>query len=746
MYNKISVSRLLLASTMMLACTIPALAQTAVVTPAMTISDGTNSVTINGSNVQTVNSGSATLVSFIGTGVVTGGSGPSMYPVGAIVVNGKIGNFTLVNLVGQGRLSFSQPSIDLGVSTLTTLASGGGTLTVTFTDKDYMGTSPATITPITDYTAGGGGSNTTSYYLYVDATDAPFGGSPSGPTGDKNATPAAELLNTGNERGVSVAATTTMASTFSMTVVEAITIGANGYFGNDFGALTTSGGTVTPPSPMITLSKCVAASGSTTTCATGPTTVAPFTKVTYLYTVKNTSTNTTLPVTGIKIVDDNATPDYTADDFTVCTIASLAPGASQTCSATVYPPISEGANDCSNQPFNYGNYHAGGTLICQLLSNGDINFHWVLDEGTIDNTYGNGASGDWPSGSSFSWLPNNAAAEFQIYDAKGNKCLDFINEYLSSNSSYLSGWGSGGTVYVASGNGGNITKCDTSLSQCLNRNKATAQCVSDSPTNNPDWNKKCAYIVHVSCNAWGSNGFGNIQCPWTANSYTKNSQCTFHECKPVNSTATNTAVATGVFGGNTITSNKATATVTIDCNPKVQCPVPLPITCNTWAQAPQNCKPKNGGHDGDGYAYCDALLPNSLTCNGVQFQLGSGTERCATKGGGTIPVPNVQCSSLKFLAAGINGNQYNQCFTVNYTDGSSKNFFQNLSDWCGPQNFAGETIASQMPYRITPNGSQQYGTICLYQYSIPCDNTKTVKSITCPNNNNVVLHAITLCP
>ena len=531
MSNTIRVSRLAFASALVLCGTIPVLAQS-VIAPALTLTDNTNIVTINGSGSVSVTQGTASITAIIGTGVSGNPcSGAGCYPVGAIVVNGTIGNFTVANMVGQGMLAFgSTPSIDLGASSIVNNGAAQATLTATFTDIKYTGTSPSTITTIEKDILG---TSSVTYTLYVDTADTPFGGTSVAPD-TSTVTKAATQMISGAQTSTSYPATPVMATAFSMTVVEAISVSASGLFSNDFGGITSAGGTGTGSNPMIMLSKCVAASGSTTTCATGPVTVAPFTKVTYLYTVKNTSTGTTLPVTSLKITDDNATPDYPADDFTVCTIASLAPGASQTCTATVYPPITEGANDCSGQNFNYGNYHAGGILICQQLSNGDINFHWVLDEKTIDNTYGTGASPDWPSGASFSWLPNNSEAEFQIYDSKGNKCLDFVNAYVGQSSGYPSGWGAGGTVSVTSGNGGNIVKCDTSLSQCLNRNQATAQCVSNSPVGAPDWNKKCAYIVHVSANCWGSNGFGSIQCPWTSNKYTKNGQCEVHECKPVN--------------------------------------------------------------------------------------------------------------------------------------------------------------------------------------------------------------------
>ena len=65
--------------------------------------------------------------------------------------------------------------------------------------------------------------------------------------------------------------------------------------------------------------------------------IAPYDPVTYSYTVTNTGGTT---LTSINVTDNNGTPAFAGDDFTVCTIASLAPGASQTCAATVIPVVS----------------------------------------------------------------------------------------------------------------------------------------------------------------------------------------------------------------------------------------------------------------------------------------------------------------------------------------------------------------------------------------------------------------------
>jgi hypothetical protein len=707
-------------------------------TPLLQISDGTSTVTVDGAGTYTCN----------GT---CSNTGITLAAPTSITFNGTVGNFTIVVAQGNSNSTLSSttlaPAMDIGIGTLINGGSTTGTLTVTWTDVGFNGVSPTTITPLTTYIAGTG---TTNVYMYVDNSDSDYQGIAAG----TSILSASATGLTGPTSPISGAGIT--ANPFGITLKEVITLSGGGVYTNDFSGTATAGtiAVAVPPSPMLSLSKCVTTNGMT--CVTGSTSVAPFTKVTYLYTVKNTSTNTTLPVTGITITDDNATPNYTGDDFTVCTIASLAPGGSTSCTASVYPPVTEGANDTSgwgNQSFNYGSYHPGGTLICRtidskgnLITNGgsgNLEFHWVLDEATVDNTYGNGAKGDWQLGSAFGNLLNNAYAEFQVYDAKGNQCIDVWQDYLAGNSSALSGYSSGGIVY---GSGGNyVLSTDTSLSRCLNKNKATAKCTSSSPTTSSEWNSKCAYIVRVSSSCWGSNGFGRIECPNTTTGNPKSSQCGNHTSKPVNSTATNTAVASGFFGSTTVTSNKATATVAIVATPTQKCQVPVQLHCNVYAQAPSNCKPINGGHDNDGYSYSDSLLTSTINWNGTQFQLGGGSDPSASTGQ-KIPLPAAQCSSVKFLAAGVNGAQYNQPFTINYTDGTSTTVYQNVSDWCYPSGFSGESNVLTMPYRITPNGSQQWINTSLYGYSIPTNSSKTIDSITCPNNRNVIVHAVTLCP
>ena len=110
----------------------------------------------------------------------------------------------------------------------------------------------------------------------------------------------------------------------------------------------------------------------------------------------------------------------------------------------------------------------------------------------------------------------------------------------------------------------------------------------------------------------------------------------------------------------------------------------------------------------------------------------------------TVPLPAGQYQTLKMLAAGVNGSQTSQNFTVQYTDGTTSTFTQSLSDWCAPQNYAGETTAITTAYRDLASGARGQNSAQLYEYSFNLTAGKTVSSIVLPHNRNVVVLAINL--
>jgi len=508
--------------------------------PALSISDGINTVVIDASAKVYMSAGCS----------CTSSGAPTVVP-GQITWSGTVGAYTLSSLQGSSRPVLVAPSLDLGLPGGLSSNATSGTLTISWTDVNFTGMAPAAIVSTGTFVPSG----SAVYSIYVDSSNVPFG------TGTPVST-----VTTSTGAATTASTVSIPSGMFSMTETEVITLGAGGLLFNDFGYnLTAAVNVVIPPVTTVSLTK-----------TANVKTISPFQKVTYTYVAKNTG-NVTL--TNLTLTDDNATPSYTGDDFTVCTIASLAPGASQTCTASVYPPVTEGANDSFSWGgnwgngngwgwgFNYNSVHPGGTLICKSKPNGNVQFTYLVDNSTTDNTFGAGSASNWGwDGGSFSNLVNNGGAEFQILDGKGNTVLDFVADYVSASSSYPSGYGTcgiksnGGCIY--SGNSNNIVSIDTSITDNLNRSKAFNKCTQNSPTGNPDWQSQCGYKVEVNCAAWGSNGFGGVNCPIVKHT-AKNSGCNQHQIKPVSSTATNTATLTGYYGTTELVPVKATATVSI---------------------------------------------------------------------------------------------------------------------------------------------------------------------------------------
>ena len=117
----------------------------------------------------------------------------------------------------------------------------------------------------------------------------------------------------------------------------------------------------------------------------------------------------------------------------------------------------------------------------------------------------------------------------------------------------------------------------------------------------------------------------------------------------------------------------------------------------------------------------------------------------------TIPLPAGNYTTLNLLGAAAHGAQTNQSFVVTYTDGTTTTIMQSLSNWWGscnagvcapPQTFAGESVVVKMPYLVTSTGATMNQVVYVYGYSFAINSAKTVKSLTLPNNRNVVVLAI----
>ena len=151
-----------------------------------------------------------------------------------------------------------------------------------------------------------------------------------------------------------------------------------------------------------------------------------------------------------------------------------------------------------------------------------------------------------------------------------------------------------------------------------------------------------------------------------------------------------------------------------------------------------------GGFDGAGYAYSSALVGTGLTFDDTPYVFGSaGTNNMISATGQTISFTSVQSGMLRFLGASHNGNSTGQTFTITYTDGTTDTYSQSMSDWGNPQSYAGESTAITMAYRNKYDGTKNTSTFNLYEYSLLLNPSKTVASVTLPNNSHVRIMAMT---
>lgn len=176
-------------------------------------------------------------------------------------------------------------------------------------------------------------------------------------------------------------------------------------------------------------------------------------------------------------------------------------------------------------------------------------------------------------------------------------------------------------------------------------------------------------------------------------------------------------------------------------------PVDLSSAYNLYGIYTDGTSYSTGGLDGVGYSYSANLLGTSRVYSGILLDLGPANDPDAIGAAGqVITLPARQYSNLVLFATGVEGNQTLQTFTVTYTDGSTTTFTQSLSDWYTAQKYAGEQEGVAMAYRNFDNGTKDNRTFNLYEYRFALNKTKTVQSLTLPNNSHVAVLSATVVP
>ena len=170
--------------------------------------------------------------------------------------------------------------------------------------------------------------------------------------------------------------------------------------------------------------------------------------------------------------------------------------------------------------------------------------------------------------------------------------------------------------------------------------------------------------------------------------------------RPVSSTTTIEAIAAASGYSNSAVVSGTYTITGVSVN--------LSAAANVHALVNTGSPVSGGGMDGSGNAYSETLTGTSISWSGTLFALGAAGAANALSNG-TLALPPGAYASLKLLGAAVNGNQVNQTFTVNYTDGSSTKFVQSLSDWRTPQNYPGETKVLTTAYRLSASGAADGG-------------------------------------
>ena len=185
---------------------------------------------------------------------------------------------------------------------------------------------------------------------------------------------------------------------------------------------------------------------------------------------------------------------------------------------------------------------------------------------------------------------------------------------------------------------------------------------------------------------------------------------------------------------SSVTIPANSSVIVLGVRPFVQSALPY----NIYAIYTNGTSFSSGGADTAGNALSATVLGASKTWNGTTFTFGPPNAPNAYSGQ-TVALTPGSFSSLNVLAFAVNGSQPSQTFQINYTNGTYTTVTQSISDWASSQGYSGETKVVTLSYTNTSTGGENTGGGFVYGYTLPVTSSLTVKSVTLPENSNVIV-------
>jgi FG-GAP-like repeat/Bacterial Ig-like domain (group 3) len=171
--------------------------------------------------------------------------------------------------------------------------------------------------------------------------------------------------------------------------------------------------------------------------------------------------------------------------------------------------------------------------------------------------------------------------------------------------------------------------------------------------------------------------------------------------------------------------------------------VPLSTYYNVYGIYSPGTSFGTGGFDNDGSAYSTLSIGSTIVWNGLNFNIGPANALDAVANT-TVTLPAGKYTNLYLLGAMVNNISAAQTFTVTYTDGTTTQVTQNMSDWVYAAGWPGESVVNCNYDRNLSNGTTQADSVCVYGYQIALNSAKTVQSIALPATRNIVFLSMDL--